>query len=224
MIGLWYVEAGRYNVLPIDSRGTARIADERPQIAVNRQRYTFYPHTQAMPAGAAPRILNRPYSINAEVEIPEGGAEGVLLSMGGNDGGISFYVQGGKLCFVHNYLAIAHYTVKSRRKVTAGRHFLSMEFEPTGPADPKHGKGTPGIARLLVDGKEVGRAEIPVTAPIRLGQGAQMQVGMDAGAPVTPEYKPPFHFTGHIKRVIVDISGEHVEDYEEAMKVILMKQ
>ena len=112
MIGMWYVEAGRYNVLPIDSRGVQRIAEERPQIAVNRNRYVLYPGTQAIPAAAAPRILNRPFTITAEVELPEG-AEGVLLSMGGNDGGISFYVQESKLCYVHNYVAVKHYYVKS---------------------------------------------------------------------------------------------------------------
>ena len=90
MIGMWDTEAGKYNVLPIDSRGTARIAEERPQIATDRNRYVLYPHTQAIPAGAAPKILNRPYSINAEVDI-ESGSEGVLLSMGGNDGGITLY-------------------------------------------------------------------------------------------------------------------------------------
>ena len=117
MIGLWYNEAGKYNILPIDSRGTQRIAEERPQIAVNRNRYVLYSGTQSIPAAAAPKILNRPYTITAEVEIPNGGADGVLLSMGGNDGGISLYVQQGKLCFVHNYVALEHYHVKSASAV-----------------------------------------------------------------------------------------------------------
>ena len=72
MIGMWYTEAGRYNVLPIDSRATARIADERPQIAQSRDRYVLYPGTQSIPAAAAPKILNRPYSISAEVDAPDG--------------------------------------------------------------------------------------------------------------------------------------------------------
>ena len=70
MIGMWYTEAGKYNVLPIDSRGLQRVREERPQIAENRNRYVLYPDTQSIPAGAAPQILNRPFSINAEVEIP----------------------------------------------------------------------------------------------------------------------------------------------------------
>jgi arylsulfatase len=224
MIGMWYNEAGKYNVLPIDSRGLQRIREERPQIAVSRNRYVLYPGTQSIPAGAAPKILNRPYSITAEVDVPRKGAEGVLLSMGGNDGGISFYVQDGKLCFVHNYVAVELYYAKSKAAVPTGHHFLSMEFEPTGKPDFTKGKGSPGVVKLLVDGKEVGRGELPVTTPNRLAQGGAMLVGADAGAPVTPEYKPPFRFTGAIKRVIVDVSGEHVEDYEAQMRIALAKQ
>ena len=224
MIGMWYNEAGKYNVLPIDSRGLQRVREERPQIAVDRNRYVLYPGTQSIPAGAAPKILNRPYTITAEVDIPKEGAEGVLLSMGGNDGGISFYVQDGKLCFAHNYVAVNYYYVKSKDPVPAGHHFLSMEFEPTGKPDFDKGHGAPGIVKLLVDGKEVGRGELPVTTPNRLAQGGAMLVGADVGAPVTPEYKPPFRFTGAIKRVIVDVSGEHVEDYESQMRIVLAKQ
>jgi len=224
MIGMWYNEAGKYNVLPIDSRGTARIAEERPQIAVDRSRYVLYPGTQSIVASAAPKILNRHYSITAEVDVPQGGAEGVLLSMGGNDGGISFYVQDGKLCFVFNYLAIEYFYVKSKDSVPAGHHFLSMEFEPTGKADIKNGKGTPGLVKLLVDGEEVGNGTLPVTTPLRLAQGGAMLVGADTGASVTPKYKAPFRFSGEIKRVIVDVSGEHVVDYEAEMRIALAKQ
>jgi len=224
MIGMWYNEAGKYNVLPIDSRGVQRIAEERPQIAVDRSRYVLYPDTESIPASAAPKILNRSYSITAEVDISKEGGEGVLLSMGGNDGGISLYMQNGELCFVHNYLAIDYFYVRAKAGVSAGHHFLSMEFEPTGKPDFEKGKGAPGVARLLVDGKEVGRGEFPVTTPIRLAQGGAMLVGADTGATVTPEYQPPFRFTGVIKRVIVDVSGEHVVDHAAEMRMLLVKQ
>jgi arylsulfatase len=225
MIALWYNEAGKYNVLPVDSRGVQRIAEERPQSAGPRDRYILYPGTQSVPAAAAPRILNRPYTITAEVDSgANGAADGVLLSMGGNDGGISFYVQGGKLTFVFNYVALAYYTVQAKDAVPAGRHFLSMEFAPTGAADPTQGKGTPGTVKLFVDGAEVGRGELPVTSPFRLAQGGAMLVGADTGASVTPAYAPPFRYRGHIHRVIVDVSGEHVDDYEAEMRVALAKQ
>jgi arylsulfatase len=223
MITLWYNEAGKYNVLPIDSRGVVRIADERPQIAASRSRYVLYPGTQSITAASAPKILNRPYSINAEVESTEESA-GVLLSMGGNDGGISFYVKDGLLCYAHNYVAKEIFTVRSSDRVPTGRHFLSVEFAPTGQPDMKNGKGTPGTVTLFVDGTEIGRGEFPVTTPIRLAQGGAMLVGADTGSSVTPDYDPPFRFDGRIHRVIVDVSGEHVEDYEAQMRIALAKQ
>ncbi len=224
MIGLWYNEAGKYNVLPIDGRSTQRIAEQRPQISLPKNRYVLYNHTQAIPANAAPRILNRHYSISAEVVIPKGGAEGVMLSMGGNDGGITFYIQDGKLCYSHNYVTIDYFHVKSDAKVPEGKHFLSVEFTPTGKGDIPKGKGTPGNVELFIDGKSAGKAKWPVTTPIRLGQGAQMLVGADTGSSVIPDYKPPFRFTGNLKKIIIDVSGETVADHEAEMKVALMKQ
>ncbi len=224
MIGMWYVEAGKYNVLPIDSRGTARLMIERPRIAVSLNRYTLYPNTQGIVAAAAPKTLNRPHSFTAEVNIPEGGANGVLLSMGGNDGGFSFYVQDGKLCYLHNYLALDYFYVKAEDPLLPGKHFLSMQSVPTGKPDIAHGKGAPAKVTLLVDGKAVAERELPYTIPLRAGQGGAMIVGVDAGSPVSPEYKPPFKFTGELKRVIVDVSGESVSDHEAEMKAWLRKQ
>ena len=131
MIATWYVEAGKYNVLPVDSRGTSRFADERPKIAVDRTSYVFYPRTQGVPVNATANILNRPYSITADVEIPQGGAEGVLLSQGGNDGGYALYVQDGKLSHAYNYVGRNLYYVESSEAVPAGRHQLRFEFEVT---------------------------------------------------------------------------------------------
>jgi arylsulfatase A-like enzyme len=82
MIGMWYVEAGKYNVLPIDSRGTQRFGVERPQIAADRQRYVYYPGTQVVPTNAAPRVMNRPHSISVEAVVPEGGADGCCSAWG----------------------------------------------------------------------------------------------------------------------------------------------
>ena len=223
MITLWYNEAGKYNVLPIDSRGVVRIADERPQIAPSRSRYVLYPGTQSITAASAPKILNRPYSINADVDVTAE-SSGVLLSMGGNDGGIALYVKDGLLCYAHNYVAKEILTIRSDDRVPTGRHFLSVEFVPTGPPDIKSGKGTPGTVTLFVDGVEAGRGEFPVTTPIRLAQGGAMLVGADTGSSVTPDYDPPFRFDGRIHRVIVDVSGEHVEDYEAQMRIALAKQ
>ena len=153
MIGMWYTEAGRYNVLPIDSRATARIAEERPQIAQSRDRYVLYPGTQSIPAAAAPKILNRPYSISAEVDAPEG-AEGVLLSMGGNDGGITL-LRSGRAAVLRPQLRRQGDLPRQVGDHCARRPPSSSAWSSSRPEQPdvKNGKGTPGRVRLFVDGR-----------------------------------------------------------------------
>ncbi|HEY7731296.1 MAG TPA: sulfatase-like hydrolase/transferase, partial [Gaiellaceae bacterium] len=224
MIAQWYVEAGKYNVLPVDGRGQQRLAEERPVIAKDRDRYVYYPGTQEVPANSAPRILNRPHTITAVVDIPKGGAEGVLVSQGGVDGGFTLFVKGGKLRYTYNYVAEQRFEVVSDGSVPTGRHALSFEFEPTGEAEPLKGKGTPGIAKLFVDGTQIGEGELPVTIPIAMGLASGVSVGADAGAPVTEEYEPPFAFTGTIERIVYDISGKHVADHEAEIRMALARQ
>jgi arylsulfatase len=224
MIGQWYVEAGKYNVLPVDGRGTLRFAEERPQIAKDRNRYTFYPGTQPVPFNAGPRLLNRTHSITAEVDIPEGGAEGCLVSFGGVDGGYSLYMQEGKLQYVQNYVALEYLHVVASEPVTAGRHSLRFEFEATGGPDFANGKGSPGLGQLYIDGVLVGQTEFAHTTPLSLGLTGGIKVGADPGSPVAPFYETPFEFTGTIYSVTFDLSGEVIEDDELALKAILAKQ
>ena len=221
MIGMWYVEAGKYNVLPIDSRGTLRMVDQRPQIAVDRKQYIYYPGTQAVPINAAPRLVNVPHSISVHVNVPKGGAEGALYSMGGNDGGFVFYVQGGKLCYGYNYVAERRFKVQSDSPVPEGDHVLSFEFTPTGKPDIANGKGVPASIKLFVDGDQIGAGELPVTIPLSLGLSAGVVVGADAGSPVMEDYTSPFRFTGTVKKALVDVTGEAFEDKEAQVKAYL---
>jgi arylsulfatase len=224
MIAMWYVEAGRYNVLPIDSRGSARILDPRPEAAPARSNYPFFPDTQAVPGNATVNVINRPHSITAEVDVPEGGAEGVLLSFGGNEGGYSFYVQEGKLHYAQNVVSAALLHVESTDVVPSGRHSLRFEFEPTGKPDVKAGKGAPGRGQLYIDGRLVGEAEFAATVPITYGLGGGIVCGADTGSPVTTAYKPPFRFTGTLHEVSIDVSGELIRDEEAEMRVALAHQ
>jgi arylsulfatase len=224
MIATWYVEAGKYNVLPIDGRGVLRLADERPEIATDRTSYTYYPGTQGVPANAAVKVLNRPHSITADVEIPAGGAEGILLAHGGIDSGYSFYIKGGKLHWVHNYVGRALYYVESNENMPVGRHLLGFEFEVTGKPDFAKGKGSPGRAKLFIDGKLVGKADVPVTTPLALGLTGGVTCGSAHGSPVTPDYQPPFEFTGKIHSVTVDVSGELIEDKEAKTRMVMAQQ
>ena len=224
MIGMWYVEAGKYNVLPVDGRGVQRFADERPQLTDDRTRYTFYPNTQAIPFNAGPRLLNRPHSITADVEIPDEGVEGVLVSFGGTDGGYSMYVQDGKLQYVQNYVARDFLHVVATQPLPAGRHELRFEFEVTGAPDFAHGKGSPGRAQLYIDNALIGEADFPYTTPLSLGLTGGITVGADPGAPVAPFYHSPFAFTGMIHSLTFDLGGELIVDDEAAMRRIMARQ
>jgi arylsulfatase len=224
MIGMWYVEAGKYNVLPIDSRGTLRFADERPQIAVGRKQYMYYPGTQMVPINASPRLINVPHSVSVHANVPKGGAEGVLFSMGGNDGGFAFYVQDGRLTYGYNYVAEQRFKVQSETTIPEGDHIFSFQFTPTGKPEVSKGKGVPADIELFVDGEEVGKGKLPVTIPINFGLCAGVSIGLDSGAPVMTDYKPPFAFTGKVKKALVDVSGEAIEDKEAKMKMYLARQ
>ncbi len=224
MIAQWYVEAGKYNVLPIDGSGAARLMVERPQMAAPRDRYVYRPGTQTVPAWVSPRLLNRPHSVTADVEIPaasahgagradgadiSGGsgeagrpdgagevarAEGVLLCQGTSAGGWTMYLLGGVLHYAHNYLRRQVYRVSAVDLVPPGRHELRFEFEPTGPPDFLAGKGAPGRAQLYVDGRLAGQAEFPVTTPIGLNPGG-LTCGANPGSAVVADYRSPFRFT-----------------------------
>jgi arylsulfatase A-like enzyme len=223
MIAQWYVEAGKYDVLPLDGSAMERLITERPQVAEARTSYTYRPGTQTVPAAAGPRICNRAHSITADVDIPAGGAEGVLLCQGTGVGGWSFYLAGGRLRYVHNYVRRALYRVSSPDAVPEGRHQLRFEFEPTGKPDFAAGKGSPGRAQLYVDGQLAGQAEFPVTTPVAFNPGG-LTCGANPGLPVTPDYPSPFRFTGTLHAVTVDVSGDLITDTASEMRMAMARQ
>lgn len=223
LIGLWYAEAGKYDVLPVDGSGVARILAEKPEAAVPRDRYVYRPGTQSVPFGAAPHVLNRPHSITAKVELPEGGAEGVLLSQGTAAGGYSLFVQDQRLHYVHNYVGRSLHKVSTTEPLGAGAHELRFEFEPTGEPDMAHGKGTPGRLQLYVDGSLAAETEASETTPFMLNPGV-LTCGANPGSPVTPEYRSPYRFTGTLNSVTVDVSGELITDSESEMRAAMARQ
>ncbi len=223
MIAQWYVEAGKYNVLPVDGRGQQRFAEPRPEIAIDRKQYIYYPGTQEVPVNAAPKILNRPYSVTADIEFKKGD-EGVLVSQGGVDGGFTLFIKDGKFQFTYNYVTRTYFHAESKIAVPEGRHQLRYEFEVTGKPEIPKGKGSPGRGQLYIDGKLVGQVEMPVTIPLSMGLAAAVSVGTDAGAPVTPEYKPPFTFTGKLYKVTYDVSGELIQDDAANLRMVMARQ
>jgi arylsulfatase len=223
MIGTWYVEAGKYDVLPVDGSGLARMIVDKPLLAAPRDRYVYYPGTQSVPFFAAPRVLNRPHSITADVELSEHD-EGVLLCQGAAAGGYTFFVKGNRLHYVHNFLSREEFEVQSDSDLPhGGRHQLRFEFEPTGEMDLLNGHGAPGIMQLYVDGSLVGENKAPYTIPIAINPGA-LTCGTNPGSPVTPRYPSPFTFTGTIHSVTVDVSGDLITDNEAELRVHMARQ
>jgi arylsulfatase len=223
MIALWYIEAGKYGVFPIDSGVLERIGVERPQIAEARDRYVLRPNTQTVPFFAGPRVLNRPHSISAEVDIPSGGAEGVLVCQGSAVGGWSLYMQDGRLHYVHNYVRRALYQVSTPDPVPPGKHELRFEFEPTGLPDIAAGRGTPGHAQLYIDGTLVSQIEMPTTTPLIFNPGG-LSCGANPGSAITPAYRSPFRFSGGLQTVTIDLSGELITDSESEMRLAMARQ
>jgi len=223
MISLWYVEAGRYNVLPIDGSGFIRVMAERPGVAEPRDQYIYRPGTQTVPYFAGPKVVNRPHAITADVDIPPGGAEGVLICQGTCVGGWTFYIQDGRLHFAHNYVRRATYTVSSPDPLPAGRHQLRFEFEPTGKLDIPSGKGTPGRAQLYVDVHLAAQAEFPVTTPVGFNPGG-LTCGANPGTAITTAYQAPFPFTGTLHTVTIDLSGDLIIDSEAEMRIAMARQ
>ena len=138
-------------------------------------------------------------------------------------GGYSFFVQGGKLVYVHNYVARDYFKVESGSTLPEGRHKLRFEFEPTGDLNLLEGKGAPGRFQLYVDGDLVGETDVPYTTPMILNPGA-LTCGANPGSSVTPDYVAPFRFTGTIHTVTVDVSGDLIVDTEAEMRVAMARQ
>ena len=216
MIQRWYSEAGKYNVFPLASADLRRMNAERPSVARPRDRYVYYPGSAPIAFAAAPQIYNCPYSISADVEIPEGGAEGIILCQGSRSAGWALFLKDGCLHYIQNYVGLERFKVGSDKAVSPGKHNLRFEFEPTGKPDFKSGKGSPGHARLFMDGELIAQTHFPYTTPNMFGV-LGLSCGYAAYDSVDPKvYRVPFTFTGEIERVVLDLSTEQVARGEVA--------
>ena len=224
MIAMWYVEAGKYNVLPIDSRGTLRFADPRPQIAADRKSYIYYPGTQMVPINAGPTVLNRPHSLTADVEIPEGWRGGRAV-LGGRRPGRLLVLRAGRQAALR--LQLRRQPVLPRRVERAGpggTAHAALRVRGHRQARHQERQGRAGPGQLYIDGKLVGQVDIPLTMPLSLGLGGGFVCGADTGSPVWDKYKPPFKFTGTLYSVTVDVSGELIKDSEAEMRIAMAQQ
>ncbi len=205
LVERWWIEAARNNVLPLDSAPFDNLFGEDRPRHPPRRRYTYYPHGGPVTEEAAVNVRNRSHTIAAEVSVPAGGAEGILLAQGSILGGYALFVRDGRLHYVHNFVGLEVHRVSSTVEMPTGDHVLAVRFTKT---DEHAGKAT-----LLVDGEPVGETVIPRFTPTRFSiTGEGLCCGFDTGMPVVDDYRPPFRFTGTLHRVVVDVSGEPFVD------------
>lgn len=210
-------EAIKNRVLPIDDRSVERVNAKiagRPDLMGDRTSLTLSAGMDSMSENVFINIKNRSFSINAEVEIPEGGADGVILAQGGRFGGWSLYLKDGKPTFCYNFLGLQQYQVTSPKAVSAGKATIRMNFDYDGG-----GLGKGGTVNLLVNHGKVASGRIERTQPMIFSADETAGVGVDDATPVTSDYKERDNgFTGKIGKVVIEVKpiGEAVKAEEEA--------
>ncbi|MCK1713526.1 MULTISPECIES: arylsulfatase [unclassified Bradyrhizobium] len=205
MQALFYSEAAKYNVLPLDNSTLARWNTPRPSLTAGRTVFTYSGELSGVPASAAPSILGKSYTITAEVSIPEGGAEGMIVTEGGRFGGYGLFlskgdfgVGRGKVVFLYNLLDLKR-TMWEGPELSAGKHTIVFDFKSDGPG---LGKGGTGV--LSVDGKEAAKNSMEHTIPVTFPEDETFDVGLDTRtgvAMVEYRYDVPFKFTGKIDKL-----------------------
>jgi arylsulfatase len=198
---LFWKEAAKYNVLPIENGRIDRFdVSNRPSLTTGRDEFTYYPGLVRIPEGAAPDLKNKSYQIKAEVEIPKAGAEGMLITHGGRFSGYGLYLLKGRPVFTYNLAGVARYSIAGKDPLAPGKHTILFDFKYDGGGLGKGGNGT-----LLVDGKAVATGRIERTLPFRLSLDETLDCGEDTGTPITEDYKVPFKFTGKLEKVTIDL-------------------
>lgn len=202
---LFMKEAAKYNVLPIDDRGVERLVPEiagRPDLMADRTSLTVYEGMIGMSENVFINIKNRSHTITAEVDVPKGGAKGVILSQAGRFGGWSLYLKDGMPTYTYNFLGLEHSTIAAANPVPAGKASIRFEFAYDGGGLGKGGMGT-----LFVNGKQVARGRIERTQPMIFSGDEGVDVGQDGETPVVETYgiQAPYKFTGSIVKVTVDV-------------------
>jgi len=200
---LFVEEATKYNVFPLDSAVVERLHAPRPNPTAGRNVFTYTGELANVPWGAAPNVLDKSYAITAEIDVPQGGAEGILVTHGGNMGGYAFYVLRGKPVFTWNLLGLGSDRWEGADALPAGKHTLVFDFAYDGGG---LGKGGAGV--LKVDGKEVFRKRMEKTIPVILPWDESFDVGIDTGTPVASEdYAVPYRFTGHLTKLTIELKA-----------------
>ncbi|PQO36879.1 arylsulfatase [Blastopirellula marina] len=201
LVKLFFAEASRYNVLPLDDRKTARLAVEnRPSLTEGRNKFV-YPNLLRLTEGSSPDLKYKSHTITANVVVPEGGADGVLFTQGGNFCGYGFYVKEGKLTYHYNLAGVNRYTIESEDKIPTGNVKLKMEYV-TDADKPLAGANV----TLYANDKVVGKGRVEKSIPNRVTLDETMDIGFDTGTPINDQYEVPFKFEGQLKTVVIELN------------------
>jgi arylsulfatase len=209
---LFWVEANKYQVLPLDASVATRFVAPRPSLAGARTDFAWSGEITGTPNGDAPNILNSSFTYRADVEIPQLGADGMLVTQGGRFGGYGFYILHEKPVFVYNFLDMKRTRWEGTDALTPGKHTMEFEFtyDGLGAGTLAYnnvsgvGRGATGV--LKVDGKEVARATLDHTVPFIWQWDENFDIGADTGTPVTEDYQTPFRFTGKLTKLTLHIT------------------
>jgi arylsulfatase len=199
-------DAERFNVYPIDDRVIDRVNAEiagRPDVMKGRTSLTLYDGMNGMLENTFINVKNKSKTIKAEVEIPKGGANGVILTQGGRFGGWSLYLKDGKPEYTYNFLGLSRYTVAATKPLAAGKATVVLDFAYDGG-----GIGKGGVATLSVNGKQVASGRIQKTQPLLFSADETADVGLDNQTPVAEGIgigRDETRFTGNIKKVTVSV-------------------
>jgi arylsulfatase A-like enzyme len=199
----FWTEAKKYNVLPLDDRFAERGDPSlRPSLIAGRTDFTYYPGTR-IPEPSAANTKNASHNITATIEVPQGGADGVLVAEGGAAGGFTLYIKDGKPVYEYNFMAHERYKLASSEALSPGPATVRVDFKYDG------GIGKGGTVALFINDKKVAEGRVEKTCPSRFGP-ENFDVGMESGSPVSEDYRPPFAYTGVIKKVQIHIAPSNL--------------
>jgi arylsulfatase A-like enzyme len=196
---LFLVEAAKYNVFPLDNDFLQRVLSPRPSATAGKTLFTYSGELSGLPYGNAPDILNKSYSVTAEVDVPQGGGDGMLVTQGGRFGGYGLYLLKGKPVFLYNLLALEKFRWEGQEALAPGKHTIVFDFKYDGGGT---GKGGTGV--LKVDGKEVASNKVAHTVPFLMTADETFDVGVDTRTGLDDgDYQVPFAFNGTIDKLTV---------------------
>ena len=205
-------EAKKYEVFPLDASVAARIVAPRPNITAGRTEFVYTTPMVGTPQGDSPFILDSSYTITAEIEVPAGGAEGMILTSGGRFAGYGFYLLEGKPVFLWNLIDLERVKWEGKDALAPGKHTLVFDFKYDGLGlgtlafNDMSGLGRPGTGTLKVDGQTVDTKTMPKTLPMILQWDEAFDIGSDTLTGVNDaDYQPPFPLTARLVKLTLKV-------------------